>query len=90
MTLDEIETMCEQHEVAVGYLGWASRSRVRGKVTAWACTIQPAMQSSRWKRDEFFLRGKGPTLEAAIDDAAAQLAAFLLTRPVRPADQDDV
>lgn len=74
MTVEEIQQLCEDHDVAIGYLGCV----VRGD---WGCTIQPrAFGLSRWKTAEFFIRGRGDSLASAVEDALTKLSVFLIER----------
>lgn len=75
----ELEMVCASNDLAIGYLGPARHDR-SGKVTAWACTIQPAMGTRRWSQGEFYVRGSGTSLGAALEDALAELSHFLIER----------
>jgi hypothetical protein len=80
VTIDELQDCLDAADAAVLYLGPWSATMLRDRRVAlkYVCSIGVAKTSTRWQHGDWTMRGKGSTMEAALNDALCQLAAFML------------
>ncbi len=81
MTIDEVQQVLVDHEVAITYLGQVRVESSRPPRYRFSCIMMPTRGARRWKREEVVIRGSGESLSEAVDDAMLKLSVFLLTRP---------
>lgn len=80
-TLEDLEQVCLDHDVAISYLGLTSARSNRSR--SWCCTIRP-VAAGRWSKEEWAIRGTGINLRGAVEDALTQLSVFLISRSAPP------
>lgn len=79
MTISELQTLLMGSNAAISYLGPVTSTK-----WPYACSISPQAQSKRWRPGEWCMRGKGKTLEEALEDALQQLSIFMVSRLADP------